>query len=40
MIGTLDIESQLPNAFDAAAQARLESYAVLLRPFWTTPPIR
>ncbi len=38
--GTLDIESELPNAFNAAAQARLESYAALLRPLWTTPPIR
>jgi L-methionine (R)-S-oxide reductase len=34
VIGTLDIESELPEAFDAVAQGRLEECALVLKRFW------
>lgn len=34
VIGTIDVESLHPDAFDSATQALLEKCAHLLRPFW------
>jgi putative methionine-R-sulfoxide reductase with GAF domain len=34
VFGTIDIESELPNAFDASTQSLLEECAVVLREFW------
>jgi putative methionine-R-sulfoxide reductase with GAF domain len=35
VIGTIDVESERPNAFDSAAQKLLEECAVVLRKFWS-----
>ena len=35
VVGTIDIESDRPNAFDAATQRILEECAKTLRPFWS-----
>jgi L-methionine (R)-S-oxide reductase len=35
VIGTLDVESEQPNAFTFAKQAELEECALLLTSFWT-----
>ncbi len=35
VIGTLDVESELPDAFDSAAESLLEESAVVLRKFWS-----
>jgi GAF domain-containing protein len=37
VVGTIDVESELPNAFDASAQRTLEECAIELRQFWTRP---
>jgi putative methionine-R-sulfoxide reductase with GAF domain len=37
VFGTIDVESALPNAFDASVQIMLEECAIVLRPFWTSP---
>jgi putative methionine-R-sulfoxide reductase with GAF domain len=37
VIGTIDVESEVPNAFDASAQSLLEECAIVLRQFWTRP---
>lgn len=37
VLGTIDVESELPNAFDASAQSMLEECAVVLRQFWKRP---
>lgn len=34
VIGTIDVESERPNAFDSAAQLLLEECARILTPFW------
>ena len=34
VVGTIDVESEYPNAFDSATQARLEQCADLLMAFW------
>jgi L-methionine (R)-S-oxide reductase len=34
VVGTIDVESELHNAFDAKAQSLLEDCAELLRPLW------
>ena len=34
VVGTIDVESEQPNAFDAKAQSLLEDCAELLRPLW------
>jgi L-methionine (R)-S-oxide reductase len=34
VVGTLDIESEMPFAFDGAVEARLKRYAVLIAPLW------
>ena len=34
VIGTLDVESELPDAFDSAAQRWLEECAQVLKGFW------
>ncbi|MBV9502755.1 MAG: GAF domain-containing protein [Acidobacteriaceae bacterium] len=34
VIGTLDVESETPNAFDSEAQSQLERCALLLRRLW------
>ncbi|HKR86306.1 MAG TPA: hypothetical protein VJS37_19250 [Terriglobales bacterium] len=34
VLGTVDVESEQPHAFDLAAQVRLEECARLLRTFW------
>lgn len=34
VVGTIDVESEQPNAFDAKAQNLLEDCAELLRPLW------
>jgi putative methionine-R-sulfoxide reductase with GAF domain len=34
VLGTIDVESELANAFDAAAERMLEECAVVLRQFW------
>lgn len=34
VLGTIDVESELPNAFDASTQKMLEECAVALRQFW------
>jgi putative methionine-R-sulfoxide reductase with GAF domain len=36
VVGTLDIESEQPHAFDAATQAFLEQCAEAIRPLWST----
>jgi L-methionine (R)-S-oxide reductase len=36
VIGTIDVESEKLNAFDAAAQALLEECADVLKDFWTS----
>jgi putative methionine-R-sulfoxide reductase with GAF domain len=36
VFGTIDVESELPNAFDASVQRMLEECAIVLRHFWTT----
>ena len=35
VIGTIDVESEVPNAFDSGTQALLEQCARALRNFWT-----
>jgi L-methionine (R)-S-oxide reductase len=35
IIGTIDVESERPNAFDSATQALLEECAHVLAEFWT-----
>jgi L-methionine (R)-S-oxide reductase len=35
VVGTIDVESERPNAFDAVAEQLLQNYAELLRAFWT-----
>jgi putative methionine-R-sulfoxide reductase with GAF domain len=35
-IGTLDVESGSPGAFDGASIARYERLALALRPLWTS----
>jgi GAF domain-containing protein len=35
VVGTIDVESEGPDAFDRETQALLEACAMLLRPFWT-----
>jgi putative methionine-R-sulfoxide reductase with GAF domain len=37
VFGTIDVESELANAFDASAQRMLEECAIVLRQFWTSP---
>ena len=37
VLGTIDVESERPNAFDSNAQFVLEQCAIILRPFWTYP---
>ena len=34
VIGTIDVESQLANAFDSVTQNELEECAIVLRRFW------
>jgi putative methionine-R-sulfoxide reductase with GAF domain len=34
VLGTVDVESEQPHAFDFSAQVRLEEFARLLRTFW------
>lgn len=34
VVGTIDIESERPNAFDSAAENLIEECAVVLRRFW------
>jgi len=34
VIGTLDVESEVPNAFDSETQRKLENCGSLLREFW------
>jgi putative methionine-R-sulfoxide reductase with GAF domain len=34
VIGTIDVESQLTNAFDSVTQNELEECAIVLRRFW------
>lgn len=34
VLGTIDVESERPNAFDSATQLRLEECANVLRAFW------
>jgi putative methionine-R-sulfoxide reductase with GAF domain len=34
VIGTLDVESEIPNAFDSETQKKLEICANLLSRFW------
>lgn len=34
VVGTIDIESEIPNAFSAETQAMLEFVAEILRPLW------
>jgi GAF domain-containing protein len=34
VIGTLDVESEIPNAFDSETQKKLENCANLLSRFW------
>ena len=36
VLGTLDVESEIPNAFDESTQALLERCASALQPFWTS----
>jgi L-methionine (R)-S-oxide reductase len=35
VVGTIDVESELPNAFDSATQSELERCAIMLRLFWS-----
>jgi putative methionine-R-sulfoxide reductase with GAF domain len=35
VVGTIDVESERPNAFDQDAERLLEDCAVLLRPLWS-----
>jgi L-methionine (R)-S-oxide reductase len=35
VVGTIDVESEQPNAFDEAAQTWLEQCAIALRGFWS-----
>lgn len=35
VVGTIDVESELPDAFDAVTQSELEECAILVRSFWT-----
>lgn len=37
VLGTIDVESERPNAFDSGAQERLEQCADVLKPFWVEP---
>jgi L-methionine (R)-S-oxide reductase len=37
VFGTIDAESERPNAFDSRAQELLEECAVALRKFWNKP---
>ena len=37
VIGTIDVESERPNAFDSRAQELLEECAAVLRKFWNKP---
>ena len=37
VFGTIEVESELPNAFDESVQIMLEECAIVLRPFWTSP---
>jgi L-methionine (R)-S-oxide reductase len=34
VVGTLDVESELPDAFDSLTQRQLEECAQVLRGFW------
>jgi L-methionine (R)-S-oxide reductase len=36
VVGTLDVESEIPNAFDRSTQALLEECASALQHFWTS----
>ena len=38
VVGTLDVESEQPDAFDPAAQSLLEQCAQVLAPFWMMSP--
>jgi len=35
VVGTLDVDSELPNAFDPAAQSFLERCATVVQPLWS-----
>jgi putative methionine-R-sulfoxide reductase with GAF domain len=35
VVGTMDVESELPNAFDAVTQSELEECAILVRSLWS-----
>jgi L-methionine (R)-S-oxide reductase len=35
VVGTLDVESELPNAFDSVIQSEFEECAIVLRLFWS-----
>jgi L-methionine (R)-S-oxide reductase len=37
VVGTLDIESEVPHAFDSETQARIERYALLITDLWKKP---
>jgi putative methionine-R-sulfoxide reductase with GAF domain len=34
VVGTLDVESEMPFAFDADVESRLKRYAALIAPLW------
>jgi putative methionine-R-sulfoxide reductase with GAF domain len=38
VIGTVDVESERPNAFDSAAQTLLEECAIVLKGLWSARP--
>jgi L-methionine (R)-S-oxide reductase len=35
VVGTIDVESELPNAFNSVTQSELEKCAIVLRLFWS-----
>jgi putative methionine-R-sulfoxide reductase with GAF domain len=37
VVGTIDVESEKPNAFDKDAQDLLEACSVVIRPLWKIP---
>jgi len=37
VLGTIDIESEAPNAFDKETQDFLEACSAVIRPLWTSP---
>jgi L-methionine (R)-S-oxide reductase len=37
VLGTIDVESELANAFDASTERMLEECAVVLKQFWKRP---